>query len=332
MRGPRATSCPPSAASACASSRATPPPSTSASPAPSGRPFRARSPASTTAPRSPTSAWTARRPSTSTSRAPSRSSGWRARATTSSAWCCHSTAQVSGNRRGTVLEDELQAGQSFRTVVEETKARAETHGARGDGRAAHRGRAPVDDRGRLAERARSTASTARTCSCCSSSRRLPSSRCRCRGAATSRSTSCPSTGSRRPRWRSGATRARAARRFTWSIRDPLSARRVFELVARAGGAPRAARVHPRQPGQGAPARPGARPLRQEPARVPRHARRRPSPTTRATRPSCSPALGVPSCPPFESYVDRLVEFVQERVRQRRASREAAELEAPDPLG
>jgi thioester reductase-like protein len=37
----------------------------------------------------------------------------------------HSMAGVSGNRTGIVREEELKAGQSFRNVVEETKARAE---------------------------------------------------------------------------------------------------------------------------------------------------------------------------------------------------------------
>lgn len=37
----------------------------------------------------------------------------------------HSSAMVSGNRTGLVLEDELAAGQTFRTPVEETLARAE---------------------------------------------------------------------------------------------------------------------------------------------------------------------------------------------------------------
>jgi thioester reductase-like protein len=37
----------------------------------------------------------------------------------------HSSAQVSGNRTGLVLEEELGAGQSFRSVVEETLATAE---------------------------------------------------------------------------------------------------------------------------------------------------------------------------------------------------------------
>ncbi len=37
----------------------------------------------------------------------------------------HSTALVSGDRTGLVLEDDLKAGQRFRNVVEETRARAE---------------------------------------------------------------------------------------------------------------------------------------------------------------------------------------------------------------
>jgi thioester reductase-like protein len=37
----------------------------------------------------------------------------------------HSTVHVAGDRRGVVHEDELKAGQSFRSVVEETRARAE---------------------------------------------------------------------------------------------------------------------------------------------------------------------------------------------------------------
>jgi thioester reductase-like protein len=37
----------------------------------------------------------------------------------------HSTAQVAGDRDGVVLEAELKAGQSFRNVVEETRARGE---------------------------------------------------------------------------------------------------------------------------------------------------------------------------------------------------------------
>jgi len=38
----------------------------------------------------------------------------------------HSTASVSGDRSGVIYEDDLDAGQSFRTIVEETRMKAET--------------------------------------------------------------------------------------------------------------------------------------------------------------------------------------------------------------
>jgi thioester reductase-like protein len=38
---------------------------------------------------------------------------------------CHSTAHVSGDRRGVVLEEDLDKGQAFRSAVEETRALAE---------------------------------------------------------------------------------------------------------------------------------------------------------------------------------------------------------------
>jgi hypothetical protein len=37
-----------------------------------------------------------------------------------------------------------------------------------------------------------------------------------------------------------------------------------------------------------------------------------------------------ACPPFESYVEKLVAFVQAHLREKRARRELAEIE--DPLG
>jgi len=43
-----------------------------------------------------------------------------------------------------------------------------------------------------------------------------------------------------------------------------------------------------------------------------------------------PSLGIEACPPFETYVDALVEYVQDRVRRRRASKKADDVE--DPLG
>jgi hypothetical protein len=41
-------------------------------------------------------------------------------------------------------------------------------------------------------------------------------------------------------------------------------------------------------------------------------------------------LGVEACPPLEAYVDKLVEYVQKRVRDRRAIKRTAD-EVEDPL-
>jgi hypothetical protein len=38
------------------------------------------------------------------------------------------------------------------------------------------------------------------------------------------------------------------------------------------------------------------------------------------------------CPPFESYVERLVEYVRDRLREKRELRESNEVEVDDPLG
>jgi hypothetical protein len=38
-----------------------------------------------------------------------------------------------------------------------------------------------------------------------------------------------------------------------------------------------------------------------------------------------------TCPPFEAYVDKLVAFVRERVRERREQRHRTEAEVDDPL-
>jgi nucleoside-diphosphate-sugar epimerase len=112
--------------------------------------------------------------------------------------------------------------------------------------------------------------------------------------------------------------------------QPLTARRVFELVARAGGR--------RGPRGSIPAN-----LAKALLRAPGLDRIAKSPRAfleTLTTPVTFDArnadellglLGVDSCPPLESYVDKLVEYVQERVRQRRASK-SADAEIEDPLG
>jgi hypothetical protein len=108
---------------------------------------------------------------------------------------------------------------------------------------------------------------------------------------------------------------------------PLSARRVFELVALAGGR--------RMPRGFIPAN-----LTKALLRTPGLERFAKSPRalleTLGTDVTYDHANADEilegseiRCPPFESYVDRLVEYVQERLREKRAKSEA---EVHDPLG
>ncbi len=242
----------------------------------------------------------------------------------------HSTAHVSGNRRGTVLEDELKAGQSFRTVVEETKARAE-----------RLARAAMDTLPIVIVRPSTIVGDSST----GEVDRLDGPYLLVLLVVTSPpelALPLPGRGDEPLNlvpidWVARASvalgREPAARGKTFHLvdPDPLSTRRVFELVARAGGR--------RGPRGSIPAN-LAKALLRAPgldriAKSPRaFLETLTTPVTYDARNTAEllPPLGVPPCPPFESYVDKLVEFVQERVRQKRASREAAELEAPDPLG
>jgi thioester reductase-like protein len=241
----------------------------------------------------------------------------------------HSTAQVSGSRRGTVLEDELEAGQSFRTVVEETKARAEKLL-----------RAAMDTLPIVVVRPSTIVGDSQT----GEVDRFDGPYLLVLLVVTSPpelSLPLPGRGDEPLNlvpidWVARASvalgREASARGRTFHLVDPapLSTRRVFELVARAGG---------RRGPRGSIPTHLARALLRAPgldriAKSPRaFLETLTTPVTYDARNTAEvlPRLGVPSCPPFESYVDQLVEFVKERVRQRRAGR-AVEVEAPDPLG
>jgi thioester reductase-like protein len=246
----------------------------------------------------------------------------------------HSTAHVSGDRRGLVREDELKEGQSFRTVVEETKARAERVM-----RAASR-RLPV-----VVVRPATIVGDSRTgevdrfdgpyllillvlTSPPELAIPLPG-----RGDApldlvpidwVARATVALG---REPRARGGT--------FHLVDRDPLTARRVFELVARAGGrrGPRGsiptnlAKALLRAPGLDRIAKSPRAFLETLTTPVVHDA-------TRADE--MLESLGVEPCPPLESYVEKLVQYVQERLRRRRASHananKASFADVEDPLG
>ena len=123
--------------------------------------------------------------------------------------------------------------------------------------------------------------------------------------------------------------ARAAGRTFHLVDDnPLTAREVFELVARAGGR--------RGPRGSIPAN-LAKALLRAPgldriAKSPRaFLETLTTPVTYDARHATDllGSLGIGPCPPLESYVERLVEFVQERVRRRRETKKnGAEVEDP----
>jgi thioester reductase-like protein len=241
----------------------------------------------------------------------------------------HSTAHVSGNRRGLVLEDELRHGQSFRTVVEETKARAEIVARDAMGKlpivvvrpstiVGHSETGEVDrfDGPYLLVLLVVTSPPELAIP-------LP-------GRGDEPLNLVPIDWVARAAVALGRDETALGKTFHLVDPDPPSARRAFELVARAGGR--------RDPRGSIPAN-----LAKALLRAPGLDRIAKSPrafletlTTRVVYDARNtqahlPALGVPGCPSFESYVDKLVEYVQERVRQRRQTRRE-EVEAPDPLG
>lgn len=240
----------------------------------------------------------------------------------------HSTAQVSGNRRGVVLEDELEAGQGFRSVVEETKARAEKLA-----------RAAMDQLPIVVVRPSTIVGDSKTgevdrfdgpyllvllvvTSPPELALPLP-------GRGDEPLNLVPIDWVARASVALGRAPEAIGKTFHLVDPDPPSARRVFELVARAGGRRGPRGSIPASLAKALLRAPGLDRIAKSPRAF---LETLTTPVTYDTRNTSAllPGLGVEPCPAFESYVDRLVEFVQERVRQRRASR-AAEAEAPDPL-
>jgi thioester reductase-like protein len=241
----------------------------------------------------------------------------------------HSTAQVSGDRRGTVYERELNVGQSFRTVVEETKARAEklVRGAMDRIPAAIVRPATIVGDSGTGEVDRFDGPYLLILLVVTSP---PDLALPLPGRGDEALNLVPID------WVAKAAvaigREPRARGKTFHLVDPqpLAARRVFELVARAGGR--------RSPRGSIPAN-FAKALLRAPgleriAKSPRaFLETMTTPVTYDARETEAllPELGVPACPPLESYVERLVTFVQQRLRQQRETRHA-EIDTQDPLG
>jgi thioester reductase-like protein len=241
----------------------------------------------------------------------------------------HSTAHVAGDRRGVVTEDELKAGQSFRSVVEETKARAEKL-ARGA-----MDRVPItvvrpativgDSRTGEVDRFDGPYLLFLLVVTSPPDLALPLP-----GRGDEPLNLVPIDWVARAAVAIGRDPRARGRTFHLVDSQPLAARRVFELVARAGGR--------RGPRGSIPAN-LARALLRAPgmdriAKSPRalvDALTTPVTYDARNADELLASLGVGACPPLETYVDKLVSYLQERVRQRRETKKAA-AEVEDPLG
>jgi thioester reductase-like protein len=241
----------------------------------------------------------------------------------------HSTANVSGDRRGLVEEGDLKAGQSFRSVVEETKARAEklVRGAMGRLPIAVMRPATIVGDSTTGEVDRFDGPYLLILLVVTSP---PDLALPLPGRGDEPLNLVPIDWVARASVALGRDPRAHGRTFHLVDPHPLTTRRVFELVARAGGR--------RGPRGSIPAN-----LAKALLRAPGLDRIAKSPrafletlTTPVTYDARNTdellgALGVAGCPPLESYVDKLVDYVQERVRLRRATKKP-DLEIEDPLG
>jgi thioester reductase-like protein len=239
----------------------------------------------------------------------------------------HSTAHVAGDRRGIVREDELKVGQSFRSVIEETRARAEKLV-----------RAEMDRLPIAIVRPATMVGDSTTGEIDSFEgpyllvmlvvNAPPDLALPLPGGGDQPLNLVPVD------WVAEAAvaigRDARARGRTFHLVDPrpLSTRRVFELVARAGGR--------RGPMGSIPTN-----LARAVLRVPIIDRIARSPRalleTMATPVSYDVenandllgSLGVAECPAFESYVEKLVEFARKHVRRRRSFKGSAAASSGD---
>jgi thioester reductase-like protein len=238
----------------------------------------------------------------------------------------HSTAHVSGNREGLVLEDELKAGQSFRNIVEETKGRAEKLVR------AAMGRLPIAVvRPSIVVGDSTTGEVDRfdgpyllilliVTSPPDFALPLP-------GRGHARLNVVPIDYVVRAASAIGRSDRACGKTFHLVDPDPLPVRRVFELVARAGGRRLPRGFIPANITKALLRTPGLERFAKSPRALLEtlgtdvtydHAHTDDILADTAIR-----------CPPFESYVERLVEYVQLRLREKRAKSEA---DVHDPLG
>jgi thioester reductase-like protein len=237
----------------------------------------------------------------------------------------HSTARVSGDRAGLVLEEDLDQGQGYRNVVEETKARAEKM------MRLQMGRLPI-----CVVRPTTIVGDSRT----GEVDRFDGPYLLILLIVTSPpdfALPLPGRGDALLHVVPIDFVVRAAKTIgrhpdapgkTVHLADPapLTARRAFELVAQAGGRKLPRGFIPANLTKALLRTPGLERFAKSPrAFLDALATRVQYATTNADHLLSEANI---RCPPFESYVDRLVEYVQVRLREKRARRDA---EIADPL-
>jgi thioester reductase-like protein len=238
----------------------------------------------------------------------------------------HSTAHVSGDREGRVFEDELEAGQSFRNVGEETQALAEKVVREAMKRlpiAVVRPSIVVGD---------STTGEVEhfdgpyllilliLTSPADFTLPLP-------GRGEMPLNLVPVDYVVRAAQAIGKSEGAIGKTFHLVDPAPLSVRKVFELVARAAGRPAPPGFIPANLTKALLRTPGLRRF----VKSPRALLETLGTDVTYDHANADETLSGLSirCPPFESYVERLVHFAQERLRQKHARSEA---EVHDPLG
>lgn len=238
----------------------------------------------------------------------------------------HSTAQVSGDREGLVLEDELDKGQEFRNPFEATLARAERHV-----RSAMKKIPACVVRPTIVVGDSATGEVDRfdgpyflILLIVTSPPELPLP---LPGKGDAPLHLVPVDYVVRAARAIGKDPRAKGRTFHIGDPSPLTARRVFELVAAAGGKRMARGFIPANLTKALLRTPGIDRLAKSP-RAFLEALATPVTYSFANTTELLADTSV-RCPPFESYVERIVEYVQTRLREKRA-KAAAEIE--DPLG
>jgi thioester reductase-like protein len=237
----------------------------------------------------------------------------------------HSTAHVSGDREGLVLEDELARGQRFRNVVEETKARAEKV------MRAAMPRVPIcvlrptiivgDSKSGEVDRFDGPYLLILLIVTSPPEFVLPLP-----GRGDSLLHMVPIDFVVRAAREIGKSPHAPGRTFHIADPAPLTARRVFELVAQAGGKRLPRGFIPEGLTKALLRTPGLERFAKSP-RAFLDALATPVTYSCANADELLNGTDI-RCPPFESFVDKLVEYVQHRLREKRSKRAAGEVRDP----